>query len=65
MEQCVECGLIIDNKDCIALNKKMLGRINRTKFLCMECLAEYLDCTEEDLLQKIEDFKDEGCTLFQ
>lgn len=65
MSKCIECNKLIDDKDCIALNKKLLGRKNRTKFLCMECLAEYLECTEEDLLILIEEFKEGGCTLFQ
>lgn len=31
----------------------------------MDCLADYLGTTVEDLLDKIEEFKDEGCTLFK
>jgi len=50
-------------KDHIALNKKLLGRaIN--KFFCIKCFADYLGCTEDDLLIKIEEFKEQGCTLF-
>jgi len=30
----------------------------------MECLADYLGCTVDELLDKIEEFKEEGCTLF-
>ena len=33
--------------------------------LCLPCLAEYLEVTEEELLAKIEEFKNEGCTLFK
>lgn len=65
MDKCVECSMKIENKDCIALNKKLLGRESRTKFLCMECLSEYLDCTIEDLQIKVEEFKEDGCVLFQ
>lgn len=35
------------------------------KFYCMNCLASYLDTTVEELFEKIEEFKDEGCTLFE
>jgi len=31
----------------------------------MDCLAEYLGCTVEELLDKIEEFKEEGCKLFE
>ena len=29
------------------------------------CLADYLDVTVDDLNEKIEEFKDEGCKLFE
>ena len=38
---------------------------SKTKtFYCMECLANYLDTTVDDLNDKIEEFKEEGCKLF-
>ena len=42
----------------------MLGAQIRT-FYCMDCLADYLGTTTEALWEKIEEFKDEGCTLFE
>lgn len=30
----------------------------------MDCLAEYLGVTVEDLMDKIEEFKEQGCKLF-
>ncbi len=61
---CTSCGLRNLNKDTIGINKKLLGeRIN--KFYCMDCLAEYLNTNIEDLLEKIEEFKEEGCKLFE
>ena len=33
----------------------MLGKQIKT-FYCMDCLADYLGCTVEDLLEKIEEF---------
>ena len=60
---CVNCGKNDLEKDTIGINKKLLG-IDITNFYCMDCLAEYLGCTVEELLDKIEEFKEEGCTLF-
>lgn len=50
-------------RDEKALCKKLLGR-DIDRFFCLRCLAEYLDCTEEDLQLKIEMFREEGCGLF-
>lgn len=60
---CVICGQENLNKDTIGINKKLLGT-NIMNFYCMECLADYLGCTVDELLDKIEEFKEEGCTLF-
>lgn len=61
--KCIACGLSDLDKDTIGINKKLLGT-DIKNFYCMDCLADYLDVTVEDLLDKIEEFKDEGCTLF-
>lgn len=61
---CLACGKKELDKDTIAINKKLLG-VDVKSFYCMECLADYLGCTVDDLLDKIEEFKDEGCTLFE
>lgn len=61
---CISCGDSNLDKNAIGINKKLLGdKID--KFYCMDCLADYLGCSVQDLLDKIEEFKDEGCTLFQ
>lgn len=62
--ECVVCGKKNLDKNTIGLNKKLLGK-NITNYYCMDCLADYLECTVEDLQDKIEEFKDEGCTLFE
>lgn len=62
MKNCVNCEVSL-RKDEIALCKKMLGK-NTKQFLCLSCLSEYLNTDEEILLEKIEQFKEEGCTLF-
>lgn len=52
------------DKNTIGINKKMLGE-KITNFYCIDCLAGYLDTTVDELLEKIEEFKEEGCTLFE
>ena len=63
-KECVACRKPDLDKDTIGINKKMLGSDIKA-FYCMDCLADYLGCTVDDLLEKIEEFKDEGCTLFK
>ena len=62
-------GERIMSKECIACGKKQLDKDTVGKdianFYCMDCLADFLGCTVDDLLDKIEEFKDEGCTLFK
>lgn len=60
---CVMCGKDHLNKDTIGINKKLLGE-DIENFYCLDCLAEYLSCTVDELLDKIEEFKEEGCKLF-
>lgn len=61
---CVFCGKTGLEKDTLGINKKLLG-VAISNFYCMGCLADYLGCNVEELLEKIEEFKDEGCTLFK
>lgn len=61
---CVACNKPNLDKDTIGINKKMLGS-EIANFYCMDCLADYLGCSVEDLYDKIEEFKEEGCTLFK
>lgn len=62
--KCVVCGKENLDKDTIGLNKKLLSK-NITEFYCLDCFANYLECTVDDLQDKIEEFKEEGCTLFK
>ena len=61
---CVMCGKDHLDKDTIGINKKLLGE-DIENFYCLDCLAEYLGCTVNELLDKIEEFKEEGCKLFE
>ena len=63
-KKCYVCGKTPLTKDEIGLTKKLIVK-KTTTFYCLSCLAEYLEVTEEELLAKIEDFKNEGCTLFK
>ena len=60
---CIICGKKNLDKDTVGINKKMLGE-GIDNFFCMVCLADYLGCTVQELLDKIEEFKEEGCKLF-
>jgi len=59
---CIDCGINL-SKDEVALSQKMLGR-DMVEFYCIDCLAEYLECNRDDLEVKIQEFKEQGCTLF-
>ena len=64
MKQCRYCEIILD-RNTIGLNKKLFEvESKKGYFLCIPCMAEYLECTEEELRDKIEEFKAEGCKLF-
>jgi hypothetical protein len=60
--KCACCEAELD-KIPIGLNKKLLGK-KAKRFYCLSCLANYLDVTIDELLAKIEEFKEQGCKLF-
>jgi len=60
--KCYLCETSLD-KIAIGLNKKLLGR-KIIRFYCLNCLAEYLEVTPNELLTKAEEFKVQGCKLF-
>ena len=61
---CYVCGKENLSKDEIGLTKKLIDK-KTMNFYCIDCLAEYLEVTTEELLDKIEEFKEEGCSLFK
>ncbi len=61
--RCISCGREQLSKNEIGINKKLLGENVETLY-CLDCLAEYLDVSTQDILDKIEEFKEEGCKLF-
>lgn len=61
--KCCSCGKQNLTRNEIGINKKLLGGKVET-FYCLDCLALYLDVTPQDILDKIEEFKEAGCKLF-
>lgn len=64
MADCYVCGKQNLKKDEIGITKKLLGK-NEQRMFCISCLAEQLEVTEEELVDKINEFKEEGCKLFE
>lgn len=60
---CISCGKKDLSKDEVGINLKLLGE-DTQNFYCLECLANVIDVGVQDILDKIEEFKEEGCTLF-
>ncbi len=52
------------SKNEIGLTKKLIN-VKTKDYYCIKCLADYLEVTVEELNDKIEEFKEEGCTLFK
>lgn len=61
---CYVCGKTPLSKDEVGLVKKMIDKKSKI-FYCLPCLAEYFEVTEEELMAKVEEFKEEGCILFK
>ena len=62
-ESCFVCGKENLSKNEVGLTRKLLNK-NANKFFCLDCLAEYLEIEANFLLEKIEEFKEQGCKLF-
>lgn len=62
-QKCISCGKNDLSKDEIGINLKLIGEETKN-FYCLDCLADVLDVSVQDILDKIEEFKEEGCTLF-
>lgn len=63
MNRCVKCDRLVAGQT-LALNKKFLGR-DIKKFMCFDCLVEFVGTTREAMFQRIHDFIEiEECELF-
>lgn len=63
-KKCYVCGKAPLSKDEIGLTKKLINK-SASNFYCIDCLADYLEVTVNELSAKLEEFKEEGCTLFK
>ena len=61
---CSSCWKTPLTKDEIGASKKLLG-LNTDQLYCIDCLAAYLEVTPEDIQDKIQMFKEDGCVLFK
>ena len=62
--ECMVCGKIPLTKNEIGISKKLLGAQPKN-FYCVDCLADFLEVSRQDILDKIEDLKNDGCKLFE
>ena len=62
MNRCIRCGVPLCLDD-IGASRKFLGRAVR-EFMCRECLSRELRVPRQLIDQKIQQFREEGCTLF-
>ena len=60
----IACGKRPLTKNEIGINKKLLVMKSKN-FYCLECLANFLEVEPQDILNKIKDFKNDGCKLFE
>ena len=60
--RCKVCGNSVE-KVSYALCQKLFDKKTK-KILCLSCLSNELDVEQEELLEKADEFKRSGCTLF-
>ncbi len=61
---CAYCVKESLSKDEIGLNKRLINR-KIERMMCLACMAAHFEVTEEELIEKIDDLKRNGCTLFK
>lgn len=61
---CTSCRKVPLTKDEVGASKKLLGTTTKELY-CIDCLAAYLEVTPEDIQDKIQMFKEDGCELFK
>ena len=60
---CISCGKPISKEEA-GIHKKLLDE-DAKAFYCIDCLAAYLEVSAQDIRDKIEEFKEQGCKLFE
>lgn len=63
-QSCASCGKRTLSKNEIGITKKLIG-VQTKVYYCKECLADYLGVTIDDIDEKIEEFREQGCKLFE
>lgn len=63
LRRCKICEKELEHNE-LAINEKLLGR-GLVSFYCLDCLADYLDSTREDLERMTQEFILEGCLRFR
>ena len=61
--KCIVCGNEVE-KVSKALCQKLFDKRTK-KLMCLSCLSDELEVEQKELLEKAEEFKRAGCTLFQ
>lgn len=60
---CIICGETVE-KVSLALCRKLFDK-NTKKIMCLSCLANELEVETSELIEKAQEFKESGCTLFK
>lgn len=63
MPDCIRCNAPL-TPDEIGLTKKLFNR-GAVEFFCYPCMAAHFEVTVDLLKQKVEEFREMGCTLFE
>ena len=63
-KSCYICDKEALSKNEIGLTKKLLDKDSK-RFYCLDCLAEHLEVDTEFLLDRVDEFKEQGCIFFQ
>lgn len=61
-DKCIRCGRKLSDYDKIA-HKKFVNR-GADEFMCINCLAKRFDVTPDEIKERLEHFRKQGCTLF-
>ena len=60
---CIRCGAAL-TRDEIGLTKKLINR-GCTEYQCYACLAQHFQVGVDLLKEKVEQFREMGCMLFE